>query len=90
MRVISLLKVGLFAVAVTLCLSFAGASFAAKAMKLPPGGCAVSKKAALDNFRICSFDCNPTTKWCSQQMCNNGQLTKIISCYGNFCNPKCG
>ncbi|HEY2534316.1 MAG TPA: hypothetical protein VGJ20_41440 [Xanthobacteraceae bacterium] len=80
----------MFAVAMTLSLSFAGASFAAKAVKLPLGGCAVSKKAALNNGGICSFDCKPTTMWCSRQMCNNGQLTKIINCYGNFRRAKCG
>jgi hypothetical protein len=28
--------------------------------------------------------------WCSQQLCFNGTLTPIISCYTGFCTSKCG
>jgi hypothetical protein len=90
MRAFSLSRIILLAGAAALLSSYPGATFAAKMTKLPPGACAVSKTGALNSGAICSFDCNPANNWCSQQMCVNGQLTKIISCYGSFCAAKCG
>ena len=88
MRAISLSKMMLLAGAVALLTSYAGATWAATA-KLPPGACSVGKKSALNTGTMCSFDCD-ATNWCSQQMCVNGTLTKVISCYGTFCSTKCG
>jgi hypothetical protein len=63
---------------------------AAKGMKqLPPGACAF-QKVAIANNSFCSFDCNPANNWCSQQLCSNGTLTKVVPCYGSFCSQKCG
>jgi hypothetical protein len=87
MRVSTFAKMILVAGAVALPTSF---SVSANAAKLPPGACAVGKKAAIANAAACSFQCNPTTGWCSQQMCVNGQLVQVLSCYGTFCSAKCG
>jgi hypothetical protein len=89
MRVMSLLKIVSLAAAVALLASFSGASMAAKMTKVPPGACAFEKKFVA-NGAMCSYDCDPGTMWCSQQMCTNGQFQKIISCYGAFCTNKCG
>ena len=56
---------------------------------IPPGGCAY-QKSAIANYAFCSFDCDAATNWCSQQMCTNGALTKVVPCYGTFCAAKCG
>jgi hypothetical protein len=87
MRVMSVVKVALLAGLIALPASFSVAS--AKAMKLPPGACAFEKSAVASNT-FCSFNCDPATNWCSQQLCSNGVLTKIIPCYGTFCSTKCG
>jgi hypothetical protein len=89
MRVMSLLKIVSLAAAVALLASFSGAAVAAKMSKVPPGTCAFGKKF-VSNGAMCSFDCDPSTMWCSQQLCTNGQFVKIISCYGSFCTTKCG
>ena len=62
----------------------------AKVMKAPPGACAVDKKHFVAANTVCSFNCNPQTQWCSQQLCVNGTLTPMLSCYTGFCTPKCG
>jgi hypothetical protein len=87
MRALSLPKIMLLAGAVALLSSYTGATFAAT--KLPPGACSVGKKGAINSGAMCSFDCD-ANNWCSQQMCVNGTLTKVISCYGSFCSAKCG
>jgi hypothetical protein len=88
MRMTSILAVGLLAVAVALPASFSGAE-AKKAPPPPPGACAFAK-AYVANSTFCSFDCDPATNWCSQQLCTNGTLTKVLPCYGTFCSAKCG
>jgi len=87
MRVISVLKVAVLAGLVALPMSFSAAS--AKGAKLPPGACAFEKKG-IATATICSYQCNPTTMWCSQQLCTNGVLTPMVPCYGSFCTTKCG
>ncbi|HEX3502721.1 MAG TPA: hypothetical protein VHU22_04940 [Xanthobacteraceae bacterium] len=62
---------------------------AAKVIKIPPGACAFEKVAVANNT-FCSFNCDPATNWCSQQLCSNGTLTKVVPCYGTFCTAKCG
>ncbi len=85
MRGMSIVKVALLAsAAVAMSLSMASA----KTAKLPPGACAFQKVAVANNS-FCSFDCNPTTGWCSQQLCTNGTLTRVVPCYGTFCTTKC-
>jgi len=61
---------------------------AIKPMKLPPGACAVEKKA-VNTGTICSFQCNAQTNWCAQQFCNNGTLVQVLPCFGPFCAAKC-
>jgi hypothetical protein len=58
------------------------------AMKLPPGACAVEKKA-VNAGTICSYQCNAQTNWCAQQICGNGTLVQVLPCFGPFCTPKC-
>jgi hypothetical protein len=87
MRMMSVLKIAVLAGAVALPMSFSAAS--AKGVKLPPGACAFEKKGIANNA-ICSYQCNATTMWCSQQLCVNGTLTQVLPCYGSFCAPKCG
>ena len=86
MRGMSIVKAALLIGAVVV-MSLSAAS--AKTMKLPPGACAF-QKVAIANGAYCSFDCDPASNWCSQQLCTNGALTKIIPCYGSFCSAKCG
>lgn len=88
MRVLSI-RFALLIGAVALLSSLSGATFAAKMMKMPPGACAFEKKAVATGT-MCSYNCNPATNWCSQQVCNNGQFTQLIMCYGSFCTAKCG
>jgi len=85
MRVMSFVKIALLAGAVAL-----PSVASAKAMKLPPGACAFGKKGVVAANTICSFDCNPQTKWCSQQMCVNGAFTAMLPCYTGFCGTACG
>jgi hypothetical protein len=66
----------------------AASAKAIKPMKLPPGACAVEKKA-VNSGTICSFQCNAQTNWCAQQFCNNGTLVQVLPCYGPFCAAKC-
>jgi hypothetical protein len=87
MRVISVLKIAVLAAAVALPSTFSVAS--ARGMKLPPGACAFEKKA-IATGTVCSFKCDPKTMWCQQQLCLNGTLTPVLSCYSGFCAPKCG
>jgi len=87
MRMLSIVKVVLLAGAVALPASFSVAE--AKTIKAPPGSCAFAKKFIATNT-VCSYDCNPTSQWCSQQLCVNGVLTPLIPCYGSFCSAKCG
>jgi hypothetical protein len=86
MRAMSVVKIALLAGAVA-AITLSAAS--AKSVKLPPGACAF-QKTAVANGAFCSFDCNPATNWCSQQLCSNGTLTKVVPCYGTFCSAKCG
>ena len=87
MRVMSLVKIALLAGAVALPASFSAAD--AKT-KLPPGACAFGKQGVIASGTVCSFDCDPKTMWCSQQLCFNGTLGRVLSCYSGFCTPKCG
>ncbi len=57
-------------------------------MKLPPGACAVEKKA-VSSGAICSYQCNAQTNWCAQQFCGYGTLVQVLPCFGAFCAPKC-
>ena len=66
----------------------AASAKAMKPMKLPPGACAVEKRA-VNTGTICSFQCNAQTNWCAQQFCNNGTLVQVWPCYGPFCAAKC-
>ena len=88
MRVMSFVKIAILAGAVALP-SVASAK-AAKAVKAPPGSCAVDKTHFAATNTICSFSCNPQTQWCSQQLCVNGTFTAMLPCYTGFCTPKCG
>jgi hypothetical protein len=66
----------------------ASAAATKHAMKLPPGACAVEKKA-VNTGTICSFQCNAQTNWCAQQFCNNGTLVQVLPCFGPLCAAKC-
>ena len=85
MRVMSLVKVALLAGAVVLPAGFS----AADAKALPVGACAFGKKVVAATT-VCSYQCDPKTMWCSQQLCINGTLTPVLPCYGSFCTAKCG
>jgi hypothetical protein len=85
MRMMSLVKIVVLAAAVAL-----PSIASAKAMKLPPGACAFSKKGVVAANTMCSYNCNATTKWCMQEMCVNGVFTPMLPCYTGFCTAKCG
>jgi hypothetical protein len=93
MRTISIAKVFVFGLAVALAvtmplgLSTASAKAMKHTMKLPPGACAVEKKA-VNTGTICSYQCN-AANWCAQQLCSNGALVQVLPCYGQFCAAKC-
>jgi hypothetical protein len=84
MRGMSIVKVAFMAGAV----AAMSLPASAKTAKLPPGACAFEKVAVANNS-FCSFNCD-ATGWCSQQLCSNGTLTKVVPCYGTFCTTKCG
>jgi hypothetical protein len=94
MRILSLSRILVvtltFVLAVTLPWSVpaASAKTVKQSMKLPPGACAVEKKA-VNTGTICSYQCNAQTNWCAQQMCANGALVQVLPCYGPFCAAKC-
>jgi hypothetical protein len=86
MKLSSLVKIVLVAGAVALPSSFSTAS--AK-MQLPPGAC-LSQKKVVAAGALCSYNCDPKSQWCSQQLCVNGVLTAVLPCYSGFCSAKCG
>jgi hypothetical protein len=88
MRVIPMVKVVLLTGTIALISGFSGAASAAK-MKLPPGACAFERKAVGNGF-LCSYHCDPTKTWCSQQICVNGGFVQLINCFLPFCAPSCG
>jgi len=93
MRILSLAKILVvtltFVLAATLPWIPAASAKAMKhTMKLPPGACAVEKKA-VNTGTICSYQCNAQTNWCAQQMCANGALVQVLPCFGPVCTPKC-
>jgi hypothetical protein len=83
MRAMSIVKVVALAAAVAL------PSGAFAKGKAPPGSCAFGKSYIATNT-FCSFNCDATTQWCSQQYCLNGVVTPVLPCYGTFCSAKCG
>jgi hypothetical protein len=85
MRAMSIVKVVALAAAVAL----PSAAFAKGKAAPPPGSCAFGKSYIATNT-FCSFNCNATTQWCSQQLCVNGVVTPVLPCYGTFCSAKCG
>ena len=88
MRAMSFVKIALLAGAVALPASFSAAE--AKTMKLPPGACAFGKKGVIASGAVCSYNCDPKTMWCAQQLCVNGALNQVLPCLSPFCSPKCG
>jgi len=94
MRIMSLAKILVLTVAFVLAASLpwsvpaASAKAMKHAMKLPPGACAVEKKA-VNTGAICSYRRNAQTDWCAQQLCTNGTLVQVLPCFGLFCTAKC-
>jgi hypothetical protein len=93
MRIMSFVKILVVTLALVsgLALPWSVSAASAKAMKpikLPPGACAVGKKA-VNTGTICSFQCNAQTNWCAQRLCSNGALVQVLPCFGPFCTPKC-
>ena len=88
MRLTSVVKVVILAAAVALPVSFSAAE--AKTMKLPPGAYAFGKKGVIAGGVICSYNCDPKTMVCGQQLCINGALNQVGLCFSPFCSPKCG
>jgi hypothetical protein len=86
MRFTSIAKAALLAAAVALPASFSAAE--ARIVKLPPGACAFGR-SGVSNGALCSYNCNPSTQWCAQQICTNGALVQMIPCWGSFCSGKC-
>ncbi len=84
MRVTSIVKVAILAAAVAL------PSIASAKAKLPPGACAFGKKGVVNSGTICSYNCDPKTMWCMEQLCINGVFTAVLPCYTGFCTAKCG
>jgi hypothetical protein len=89
MKITSVLKAGLLAVAIALPVSFSVAEAKKAPPPPPPGSCALDK-GYMTSGSICSYSCDAATNWCPQQMCVNGFKTPVLPCYGSFCAPKCG
>ena len=85
MRVMSIVKIAVLAAAVAL----PSGAFAKGKAAPPPGSCGFAKSYIATNT-FCSFNCDATTQWCSQQYCLNGVVTPVLPCYGTFCSAKCG
>ena len=93
MRAFLSLKCALLIAAVALFSGFSSTADAAKMARmtrLPPGACGFEKKKVVANGTICSYNCNPQSLWCSQQLCQNGRFEQIINCFGAFCSGRCG
>jgi hypothetical protein len=94
MRIISIARILVLTLAFisAVALPWGVPAAAAKAMKhtmkLPPGACAVEKKA-VNTGAICSYQCNAQSNWCAQQLCSKGALVQVLPCFGPFCTPKC-
>ena len=89
MRIISSLKALVVTLALVSAVALPGTVSAAPAKaKLPPGACAVDKKAVSAGV-TCSSKCNAQTSWCVQQFCNYGSLMAVPPCFGPFCAPRC-
>jgi hypothetical protein len=84
MRLMSIVTIAMLAGAVAL------PPVALAKAKAPPGSCAVDKKHFVATNTVCSYNCNPQTQWCSQQLCVNGAFTPMLPCYTGFCTAKCG
>jgi hypothetical protein len=84
----SVLKVAALAAAVAFLPSGPGAS--AKVMKRSTGACTFHRKVVASGT-LCSFDCDPKSLWCSQQVCTDGHWSAFVGCQSIFCvTPKCG
>jgi hypothetical protein len=84
MRLMSVVTIAMLAGAMAL------PSVALAKAKPPLGSCAVDKKHFAATNTVCSYNCNPQTQWCMQQLCVNGTFTPMLPCYTGFCTQKCG
>jgi len=89
MRVISVGKVIMPAVAAGLILSVAGAASAAR-MSRPPSVDCVFHGKVLANGRWCSYHCDRAGTTCEQQSCWDGQWVQRLNCAEPFCTARCG
>jgi hypothetical protein len=88
MRATAVSKIVVLAAAVGLAASFSGNAWA-RMIKAAPGSCVVDKKIIVAPGVMCSHHCDPSTQWCQQGWCVNGQWTQVISCYEPVCSAKC-
>ncbi len=89
MRVISVAKVLLPAVAAGLILSCANAAWAARMTRPPSFNCVFHGKV-LANGRWCSYHCDRAGSMCAQQSCWDGQWVQRLNCIEPFCSSRCG
>lgn len=82
------MKIVALAGAVVLLTGICGMSGAA-ARRLPPDVC-VFHRHVVAAGTVCSYKCDPATKWCSQQSCINGQFARFLPCLQPFCTSGCG
>ncbi len=85
MRFLSGVKIVALTGAVVLIIGISGAA----ARRLPPDVC-VFHRHIVAAGTLCSYQCDPATKWCSQQSCINGQFARFLPCLQPFCTTRCG
>lgn len=91
MRTSSVLKIVSLAAALAMVAAVPGASakVAHKITKRPPDSCILHRHVVAAGT-VCSYDCDPKSLWCSQQVCSGGHFYPVISCQSIFCTRKCG
>jgi hypothetical protein len=66
-----------------------GSQASARAAKRPPDFC-VFQRHVIAAGTICSYNCDPKSLWCSQQICSGGKWSAALSCQSIFCMHRCG
>jgi hypothetical protein len=87
MRISTALKVVAMSAAVVLVVGVPNAS--ARMKRHPPDAC-LFHRHYLAAGTLCSYDCNPNTLGCSQQICSGGHWSAALPCPRPFCTQRCG
>ncbi len=89
MRVASTLKIVSLAAAFAILAGVPGASAKHRYTRRPPDAC-VFHRHVIAAGTLCSYDCNPNSLGCSQQICSGGHWAAALPCVRPFCFRRCG